>query len=118
MNKDSLQDLVNESIASMKGLDTIALDVREQTSITDTMFICTGTSNRQVKAISQKIIEDAKHHGHNVFGVEGLEQGQWVLIDLGDVIVHVMHPDSREYYQLEKLWLNDANKEQSIQSEK
>ena len=100
----------------MKGLDVLMLDVQEQTSITDTMFICTGTSNRQVKSISQKIIEDAKHQGFPVLGVEGLDQAQWVLIDLGDAIVHVMHPDTRNYYQLEKLWSVETQSEEPASS--
>lgn len=116
MTANNLLDVINNAIESMKALDVLILDVKEQTSITDTMFICTGTSNRQVKSISQKIIEDAKHQGFDVLGVEGLDQAQWVLIDLGDAIVHVMHPDSRNYYQLEKLWSVDAKSDESLSS--
>ncbi len=88
----------------MKALDVQLFDVREKTSITDHMFVATGTSSRQVKAIGQHLVEEAKAKGHTILGVEGLVEGQWVLVDLGDAIVHVMHPDSRSYYQLEKLW--------------
>ncbi len=112
MTPNNLLDVINNAIETMKALDVLILDVKEQTSITDTMFICTGTSNRQVKSIAQKIIEDAKQKNFAVLGVEGLDQAQWVLIDLGDAIVHVMHPDSRNYYQLEKLWSVETQTEE------
>lgn len=114
MSKTNLTELINDALASMKALDIVFFDVRKQTSITDHMVICSGTSNRQVKAIAQKVIEDMKQHQVEILGTEGLEQGLWVLIDLGDAIVHVMHPDSRSYYQLEKLWSVNAKDEQSI----
>ena len=114
MSETLLIDTIRDAMSSMKAMDVLVIDVREQTSITDTMIIASGTSNRQVKSISQKVIEDCKHQGFEVMGVEGQEQANWVLIDLGDAIVHVMHPDSRQYYQLEKLWSMDAVSGQSL----
>ena len=95
---------VDKSMHDLKGVDIMKLDVSAISSISDYMMIASGLSNRQVKAIANRIIEDAKNQGIIIVGVEGLEQGQWVLIDLGDVIAHVMHPEMRDYYQLEKLW--------------
>jgi ribosome-associated protein len=72
------------------------------------MIIASGRSDRQVKAIADKLVEAVKKLGQRPLGVEGRQQGEWVLVDLGDVIVHVMHPTSRAYYQLEKLWEHDT----------
>ena len=92
------------SIEEVKGLDVHVLDVRKMTVITDYMVICTGTSNRHVKSIADRVIEDAKAGGHRPRGVEGLDSGEWVLVDLFDVVVHVMQVQTRAFYQLEKLW--------------
>lgn len=87
-----------------KAIDIQVLDVQGITSITDTMIIASGQSDRQVKSLADKIIMAAKKSGLELLGVEGQQQGDWVLIDLGDVIIHLMRPDTRLYYQLEKLW--------------
>jgi len=92
------------SIEEVKGLQIHVLDVRKMTVITDHMVICTGTSNRHVKSIADRIIQDAKDAGHRPRGIEGLDSGEWVLVDLIDVVVHVMQAQTRAFYQLEKLW--------------
>lgn len=104
MAEHSVQELVLASIDALKGVDPVAIDVRELTTITDTMVICTGTSSRHVAAIAERVIEDAKAAGHRPLGVEGLREAEWVLVDLGDVVVHVMQAQARASYQLEKLW--------------
>lgn len=109
-SKNNLTEIIVQSMEDLKAIDVTVLDVRELTTITSTMIIATGQSSRQVKAIANNIIMDAKEKGYAPFGVEGMEQGQWVLVDLGEAIAHIMHPDSRNYYQLEKLWSVD-NKE-------
>ena len=86
-----------------KALNTYRIDVRGKTSVTDWMVIATGTSSRHTKSISQKIV-DAMKPSKELLGVEGLDTAEWVLIDLGDVVVHVMRHETRELYQLEHLW--------------
>ena len=96
----SLTDLVLESVEDRKGVDPLALDVTALTDITDTMV----TSNRHVKAIVDNVLEVTKAHGIKVLGVEGRTENHWVLIDLADVVVHVMRAEARAFYDLERLW--------------
>lgn len=99
-----LLSLVNSTLEDAKAEDVRHLDVRALTTITDHMVIGTGTSNRHVQSLAQHVIEAVKAAGGPRAGVEGLEQGEWVLVDLGDVIVHLMQAQARAHYQLEKLW--------------
>jgi len=96
-----------EAGLDVKAERIVALDMRELTSFADTFIILSGRSDRQVKAIADSIIRDSKSRGEIPLGVEGLDEGHWVLIDLTDVIVHVFSPTSREEYNIERLW-NDA----------
>jgi ribosome-associated protein len=104
MKTSPLAKLVVHAIEDIKGLDIKVLDVAALTTITDHMVICTGTSNRHVKSIADNILVKAKAAGHRPIGVEGLDAGEWVLVDLGDVVAHVMQAQTRVFYQLEKLW--------------
>ena len=82
----------------------VCLDVREKTSVTDTFVIASGTSTRHVKAIAEEVARFAKRLGVTPLGCEGERDGEWILLDLGDVVVHVMLPQMREFYALERLW--------------
>ncbi|MEE8428581.1 MAG: ribosome silencing factor [Gammaproteobacteria bacterium] len=99
-----LADVIVKTLNNLKARDVQILEVSSMTSITDFMVIASGTSDRHVKALSQNIIEKVKKIGVSPIGVEGQSEGDWVLVDLGDVIVHVMLPRVREFYSLEKLW--------------
>lgn len=87
-----------------QAIDIKVIDVHKQTTITDYMIIAAGRSSRQVKAIAQKIMEDMKTAGFPAINCTGLENGDWVLVDLGDFIIHIMQPEARQYYNLEGLW--------------
>lgn len=104
MQPKKLSELVVKTLEEVKAENIQVLDVREITTITDYMIIASGRSNRQVRSIADKVIEAAQASGVKPLGVEGQERGEWVLIDLGDVVVHAMQPDTRDFYQLERLW--------------
>jgi ribosome-associated protein len=104
MESESLRDIVTLALEDMKARNVQILDVREQTSVTDFMVVASGTSNRHVRSIAQDVVTKAKAAGIQPLGVEGERTAEWVLVDLGDVVVHVMLPQVREFYQLERLW--------------
>ena len=104
MNSEQLSELAVDALESVKGQDIVKLDVRKLTTVTDYMVVASGTSNRHVKALADAVAERAREAGHRPSGVEGEDGGEWVLLDLGDTLVHVMLPRVREFYNLEKLW--------------
>ncbi len=100
----SLKTVVVDALADMKALDIKVLDVRGLTDIADFMVIASGTSDRHVRSVAQRVVEKTKEAGFRPHGVEGQQDSDWVLIDLNEMIVHVMLPRVREFYGLEKLW--------------
>lgn len=108
MNTEQLLALVIDAMEERKAQDIKVLDVGKVSNFTERMVIACGTSNRQVKSIADNVVECAKHQGCAPLGVEGEDTAEWVLVDLGDVVVHVMQPQIRDFYQLEKLWSDVA----------
>jgi len=103
-SSEEIRDLAIVSLEDLKGLDIKLIDVRPITEIMDYMIIASGTSRRHAQSLAEKVVEDAKLAGIKPLGVEGQETGEWILIDLIDVVVHVMLPATRELYDLERLW--------------
>jgi len=100
----ALQSVILSALDDMKALEVKVLDVRDLTDIADFMVIASGTSDRHVRSVAQRVVEKTKEAGYRPHGVEGEQDGDWVLIDLHEVIVHIMLPRVREFYGLEKLW--------------
>jgi ribosome-associated protein len=99
-----MADLVVDAASDTKGEDILVLNVSEVTTIADLFVIVSGRGERQVQAIADKIVEKAKASGRQPVGIEGYTAGRWILIDLGDVVVHAFVPEEREIYRLERLW--------------
>lgn len=104
MEATELKDLVIAALEDLKGVKITALDVHDMTSVTDWMVIASGTSNRHVKSLADNAAVEAKKQGVPPIGMEGEQAGEWVLVDFGDVVLHVMLPAARDFYNLEKLW--------------
>ena len=104
LQAEATRKLALEALEALKADNIVVLDVRAQTSFTDYMVFASGSSTRHVSAIADSVVEAAKAAGDPALGVEGEDVGEWVLVDLGDVVVHIMLPDVRLYYELEKLW--------------
>ncbi len=104
MQSNELVKLVETELDLRKAHNIVTLDVRDKTSITDYMIIVTATSSRHAKSLCDYVIEKTKENGVPPLGVEGEQGSDWILLDLGDVILHVMTGQAREFYQLEKLW--------------
>ena len=100
----TLTKIAVAALEDMKAVNVKVMDVRKLTDVTDTMIVATGNSDRHVKSIADRVIERCREAGRRAHGVEGQREGEWVLVDLQDLIVHVMLPRIREFYGLEKLW--------------
>lgn len=104
MNGETLKQLALDALNNLKGQDIVVLDVRDLTTITDTMIICTGRSNRHVVSLAENVATEAKKQKVPYIHMEGQREGEWVIVDLADVVVHVMQAETREFYNLENLW--------------
>ena len=114
MKLNEISDLVQNALEDMKAVDIVSVDVTGKSSMTDMLFIATGNSTRHVKSIAENVVIEAKKANLDVIGTEGKGSSEWVLVDLNDVIVHVMLESTREFYQLEKLWAADDANDKSV----
>lgn len=117
MNLDELKALVIDAVEDLKAFDINVVDVQGRSSVTDTLIFASGRSDRQVKSIANSVVIAAKKAGIAPLGVEGLNSGDWVLVDLGDVVVHVMLPQVRDYYGIERMWDVDAESAEVVDEE-
>jgi ribosome-associated protein len=104
MNAEDFVRFVVEALEELKAVNTVALDVRPLTDVMDFLVITSGTSSRHVKSLADHVVVEAKKRGIRPLGTEGEQAAEWVLVDFGDVVVHVMLPATRDFYDLERLW--------------
>lgn len=104
MQSEQIQQLAIDALNDLKAIDLVTFDVRKITTLADTMIICTGSSNRHVKSLAESVVKKAKESHLSYIRTEGQKEGEWVIVDLADVIVHVMLPATRTFYNLEDLW--------------
>lgn len=115
MTPETLRNLIVDALEDRKGRDVVALDVTAVSDVTDFMIVVSGTSNRHVKALVDRVVEAASTAGVKPLGVEGRETHEWVLVDMGDALVHVMQSETRDFYDLERLWAElPADSETSV----
>lgn len=105
MKSHELASLATAALEDLKGRDIVEIDITSKSNIADAMLLATGTSRRHVRSLADEVRTKAKKAGEPPLGVEGEDSGEWVLVDLGDVIVHVMTEEMRDFYELEKLWV-------------
>lgn len=113
---DTFKAAVIDALEDIKGFDIAVMDVRKLTNMTSYMIVASATSSRQAKAMGDNVREKLKEKGYEIRGTEGEKEGEWVLVDLNDIIVHIMVPASRAYYNLEQLWSETENRKSHIQS--
>ena len=101
---DDLLAIAQQALEDLKAVDPVVLDVRELSAVMDWLVVASGTSSRHVKSLADNVMMKAKEQGVRPLGVEGERVGEWVLVDFGDVVVHVMQPAARSFYDLERLW--------------
>jgi len=114
MQVEALRDLVVRTLDDMKAIDLTVIDVRGKTSITDYFVLASGTSDRHVKAMAETVHVPGQGARERPLGSEGVSEGEWALVDLNGVVVHLMLPKVRDYYQLEKLWQHDVPKAEQL----
>ncbi len=109
LNSIELKELVINALEDTKGKDITVIDVRDKTDVTDMMIMVSGTSSRHVKSLADNLVKTCKDAGIQPLGTEGEEQSEWILVDLAEIVVHLMMPSARQFYDLERLWETAAN---------
>lgn len=116
LTTEQLQQLVVSALEDFKAVDILVIDVSDYNSLTERMIIASGNSTRHVKSMADNLVLKAKSTGNQPLGIEGQSEGEWVLVDLNDVVVHLMLPQTRAFYNLEKLWEVSAHYRDSVTS--
>lgn len=116
MQTEELKNAVIGALEDLKADDICVLDVKDKTSVTDFMVVASGTSNRHVRSIAENLVIDIKKRGGKPLGVEGGDPSDWVLVDLGEVVVHVMLPAARAFYDLETFWRHGPDESSAVES--
>ena len=104
---DNIEKIIHKVLSDNKAKDITKINLEKKSSIADFMIICSGTSNRHVISLSNYLVEALKKENLNTLSVEGIRNGDWVLIDAGDIIIHLFRSEVREYYALEKMWAEE-----------
>jgi ribosome-associated protein len=104
LTPEGISKIAVNALEDIKGDNIVVIDTQKLSPLFSTMIVCTGSSNRQVKSLTNNVVEEFKKNGVGIVGVEGEAGGEWVLVDSGDVVVHIMLPQVRSYYDLESLW--------------
>lgn len=112
MQAEELTEIITEALDDLKAVNTVTLPVAGLTDMMDALVIASGTSNRHVRALADNVAAEAKKRGVPPIGIEGEDAGEWVLVDFGDVVLHVMLPATRDFYDLERLWADPVAPEQ------
>ncbi|MBM14455.1 MAG: ribosome silencing factor [Halieaceae bacterium] len=107
-----LLSVAQDALEDLKAVEPVVLDVRSLSSVMDYLIVASGTSSRHVKSLADNVLTKAKEQGVRPLGIEGERAGEWVLVDFGDVVVHVMQPAARSFYDLERLWSVQAEQSQ------
>lgn len=114
MQTEELKTVVVDALEDLKADNICVIDVKDKTSVTDYMVIASGTSNRHVRSLAENLVSDIKGRGGRPLGVEGAPGSDWVLVDLGEVVVHVMMPATRTFYDLESFWRDGPDESASV----
>ena len=115
---ENLKKIIIGALEDIKAVDVVTIAVSSLTDVMDTMIIASGNSHRQVKALANNVLSDAKNAGFSPIGIEGENSGEWILIDFGDIVINIMLPSSRKFYDLDRLWLlRPENKKGSAEGE-
>lgn len=111
VNTKEITTIAVNALEDLKGENIVVIDTTKMSSLFNAIIVCSGKSTRQVSALAHNVTEDFKSNGINIIGVEGKKGGEWVLVDSGDVVVHIMLPKVRDYYTIEELWNNDHSQQ-------
>jgi ribosome-associated protein len=114
---ENLKKIIIGALEDIKAVDVVTIAVSSLTDVMDTMIIASGNSHRQVKALANNVLSDAKNAGFSPIGIEGENSGEWILIDFGDIVTNIMLPSSRKFYDLDRLWLLRPENKNEISEE-